>query len=473
MAFYQPSSAGVPQAPVAGGASQLAAAEINAAPPAFNAGESMMRAMEVGARWEEREKAKRDEGTQEATTFLDNELYDVLNTSSVPSSVGTGGDVDFSNLGQRKFTKERKQVALTAYKAKVLQEGGQFNARAFDQLWNSYKTQENQKILSDMYYDYKKGRVDADDFNYAARNPEFLEFYKDLGDESKQYLQEQLGHKLDYRTWGEVPGDILDDYVLSPLGLTAGATAAVGMGTETGRDLTKGAYERVTGVTALNNQRKELEDLKQKADDLSKRGSKKNPNPTWEFNQYKKSQEYKNYINLKKKKTLSPVDKEKLKKYQEKFDELKNKSKGFGTNKRSAKEAYEKAQAKYDDSLNKRKGRFGRGAARAGRGVLGYTAGSMLAEQVGLGGIGQLAGGVGGDITLSKVVKKLGDPAIRSKLGVILRKVAPSLAGRMAGSALLTGSGIGTALGIAGGALTAVQIFNLIRNNPELKSLFE
>ena len=46
MAFYQPSSSGVPQAPVTGGVSQLAAAEINAMPPAFNAGQTIMQSLE-------------------------------------------------------------------------------------------------------------------------------------------------------------------------------------------------------------------------------------------------------------------------------------------------------------------------------------------------------------------------------------------------------------------------------------------
>ena len=235
MAFYQPSSSGVPQAPIVGGAQSLAATEIANQQPAFNAADSMMNAMTASSKWEEMKTIKREKGTTRADQWLQSELYNMLNPDDdVYNYMSDQNAFDFNAMkDNRKFHDLNKETLRIAYENKVKEYGGLYNIATFGEAWKLSKEQENSKILAEMYLDVKQGHVNKYDFQMAARNENFLDFYKDLSDEQKTNLQTNARYDPGWRTYTEAfkaaPGEAFDWAYDSP-GKALGAATTVGLG---------------------------------------------------------------------------------------------------------------------------------------------------------------------------------------------------------------------------------------------------
>ena len=113
-------------------------------------------------------------------------------------------------------------------------------------------------------------------------------------------------------------------------------------------------------------------------------------------------------------------------------------------------------------------------------GHLGYTGAAKIAEGLGLGEVGQavsgIGGGVAGSIGLAKVVKTLGDPAVRAKLKPLLKKFAPKLLVKLGASMAgyvgpHAAEPISTALGLAGTAWAAYDLIQLAKAVPDIAEL--
>ena len=105
--------------------------------------------------------------------------------------------------------------------------------------------------------------------------------------------------------------------------------------------------------------------------------------------------------------------------------------------------------------------------AHAGAGLGGGAARAMGFGETGQ-QIGEVAGGVGGAMSVGRVVKKLASPKTLKAIAPIVKKFAPKLAAKMLISGGLTASGIGTAVGVAGLAWTAYDVYQLAKEVPEL-----
>lgn len=126
---------------------------------------------------------------------------------------------------------------------------------------------------------------------------------------------------------------------------------------------------------------------------------------------------------------------------------------------------------------------------KAGKAALPYAAtawagakgASSIAEAMGGGEGAQLAagaaGGIGGiagtKLTMTKVAKKLADPAVMKRILPILKKRAPALAAKIAVSTtgLVVPEGISTALGAAGLLWGAYDLVQLANSVPEIYEL--
>ena len=126
---------------------------------------------------------------------------------------------------------------------------------------------------------------------------------------------------------------------------------------------------------------------------------------------------------------------------------------------------------------------------KAGKAALPYAAGawagakgaSSIAEAMGGGEGAQLAAGAAGGaagiagtkLTMTKVAKKLADPAVMKRILPILKKRAPSLAAKIAVSTtgLVVPEGVSTALGAAGLLWGAYDLIQLANSVPEIYEL--
>ena len=106
--------------------------------------------------------------------------------------------------------------------------------------------------------------------------------------------------------------------------------------------------------------------------------------------------------------------------------------------------------------------------------------GAKVAEALGAGEMGQAltgtATGVAGSVGLAKVVKKLGDPAVRAKLKPLLKKFAPKLLTKLGVSMAgyvgpQAAEPISTALGLAGTAWAAYDLIQLAKAVPDIAEL--
>jgi hypothetical protein len=95
----------------------------------------------------------------------------------------------------RGFSDKAKQRAFNAYKSSAAQP----DVGWFEQQWDAYKTEEDNKIANELLDDYNSGILSEQDFNMAARDRKFQDFYRNTK------VREQFKDIYDpkYRTWGE------------------------------------------------------------------------------------------------------------------------------------------------------------------------------------------------------------------------------------------------------------------------------
>ena len=497
MAFYQPSSAGVPQAPIVGGTQSLAATEIANQQPAFNASESMMNAMNTSSKWEEMKAAKRLKGTEAAQRWLQSELYERLNQGTTDDPYGyidpKTSSVDFEGMGKRQFHNNAKQVLRDAYENKVNEFGGLFNVSVFEQAWNAAKQQENQKILSEMYLDYKQGNITTTDFQMAARNQHFLDFYKDLKSEEQEQFQQNFGYDPGWQTWGEAidraPGQLYD-WAYNKPGQALGATATLGLGVPAAGMAANWAYQKwAPGPKAYTANVTSAEDVLQKAQDKFDTNKSRR---TWRYQSGPRKGRLVDIKDLRTGRYGKPAqDWAKLRKTrynalsaaEKALADLQGAGKPSLWNlpKRGAQGVGRGISALGTSPRTQALAKFGKRALPYSvGGHLGYMGGAAAAKGLGLGEVGQaIAGtatGVGGSVGLAKVVKKLGDPAVRAKLKPLLKKYAPKLLVKLGASMAgyvgpQAAEPISTALGLAGTAWAAYDLVQLARAVPDIAAL--
>ena len=488
MAFYQPTSSGVPQAPIVGGAQSLAATEIANQGPAFNASQSMMDAMDASSKWEERKTLKRQKGTEAASRWLQQELYERLNTTDdIYSYINPkSSTVDFAEMGKRFFNKEAKAVLISQYENKVKEYGGLFNAASFDEQWKLAKDQENQKIMSEMYLDYKQGNITTTDFQMAARNENFLDFYKDLKTEQQEDFKTKFGYDPGWQTWGEAieraPGKLYDWAYNNPA-KAAGSAVGIGLGVPVANI----AYQKwAPGPKAHTANLTSAEEVLQKAQDKfdTNKGNRK-----WRYQSGPRKgrlvdikdlrsgrygKQASDWAKLRKTRYNALTAAEKA------LADLKgSKPSLFNLPKRGVQSIGQGLSALGPQAQALAK--FGKKALPYSvGGHVGYMGGAGAAKALGAGEVGQAltgtATGVAGSVGLAKVVKKLGDPAVRAKLKRLLKKFAPKLLVKLGASMAgyvgpQAAEPISTALGLAGTAWAAYDLIQLAKAVPDIAEL--
>jgi len=496
MAFYQPTSSGVPQAPIVGGTQSLAATEIANQQPAFNASQSMMNAMETSSKWEEMKNAKRNRATEAAARWLNEELYERLNprTPSDPYGYINPGDntVDFSTMGKRQFHNDAKRVLKDSYENKVKELGGLFNISAFETAWASAKEQENQKIISEMYLDYKQGNITTTDFQMAARNPNFLEFYKDLKSDQQDKFREDFGYDPGWQTWGEAieraPGKLYDWAYNNPA-KAAGVTAAVGIGGPVSVKLANAAYQKWAPAPKAHTANiTSAEEVLQKAQDKfdTNKGNRK-----WRYQSGPRKGRLVDIKDLRSGrygKQASDWAKLRQKRYnaltaaEKALADLKgSKPSLFNLPKRGVQSAGRGLTALGTSAPIKAAAAFGQKTLPLSiGGHIGFAGSAATARMLGAGEMGQAiagtAGGAATGIGLKKVVTKLSDPAVRAQLKPLLKKYAPKLLVKLGASMAgyvgpQAAEPISTALGLAGTAWAAYDLIQLAKLYPDIKAL--
>lgn len=499
MSWYRPSSSGVPQAPVIGGATNLAAEEIRGIQQAPNAGEQVMKGLTLQSDWEEYKKKKKVAGTERANRWLDEELYNRLN----PSNTAQGNqfnyytdDVgfDFTDMGsKRKFTDENKQVLLEAYKNQISIEGGNFSIGDFEQKWRLSKAQEDMEILSEMYMDYKKGFVSSRDFNIAARNPNFLNFYKDLSDDAKERLKTDFSYDLAYETpmeaLGRMPSRIAGAFKDEPVTTTGKTAAGIGLGYGGYRLADKFLYQKfASDPKAYTANISNAEDILKKANEKYST-SVGNRKDSW---RYKSGPRKGHMYTIKdlRKGIAGDAGLKWVKLRDKRYKAVSEAQRALNALKAGRKPTLGNLPLRTAGSALSRLGssELVQSSARFGRrvlpysvgGHLGYMGGSGLAKAAGLGEVGQavtgVASGVGGSVGLAKIVKKLSDPAVRTALKPLLKKHAPKLLLKLGASMAgyvgpQAAEPISTALGLAGTAWAAYDLIQLAKAVPDIAAI--
>ena len=494
MAFYQPSSAGVPQAPLVGGTQSLAATEIANQRPAFNASQSMMNAMDTSSKWEEMKTAKRQKGTEAAGRWLQQEIYERLNPSNDPYDYinPQTNTVDFAGMEKRRFSKDAKAALRSAYENKVAEYGGLFNVATFDEQWKLAKDQENQKIISEMYIDYKQGNITKTDFQMAARNENFLDFYKDLKGEQQKDFQTAFNYNPGWQTWGEAidraPGQLYDWAYNNPAKAAGAVVAVPGVGIPTAMAANWAYQKWAPGPKAYTANLTSAEDVLQKAQD------KFDTNKSRRKWRYQSGPRKGRLVDIKDLRSgrygKQASDWAALR--QKRYNALTAAEKALADLKGSKPSIYNLPKRGVQ-SVGKGLSALGtsapiKAAAALGKkslplsvgGHIGFAGASATARALGAGEMGQAiagtAGGVATSIGLKKVVTKLSDPVVRAQLKPLLKKYAPKLLVKLGASMAgyvgpQAAEPISTALGLAGTAWAAYDLIQLAKLYPDIKAL--
>jgi|3_EtaG_2_1085321.scaffolds.fasta_scaffold05910_2 hypothetical protein len=379
--------------------------------------------------------------TKNADEYDPNHLLKNMVTAQV---AGTGGP-GIQNV--RGFTSEKKAQALDAYRRISPNPDMEW----FENSWNTYKSNEDMKIVNELVNDYKIGKISEDEFNMAARDQNFQDFVR----KSKLTVEGQAAlasiYKPDYERYREKffgregsEGAAGQSIVERHPGKTT-AAAAVTVGAAYGVEKRARRIDKATKAfdkaTKLSEKYKKLPEIK---------------NPKWSKTAHKNTKEF-----------IWDKSKGSKTKWLAKQKEVKE-------NLKSAKLAVEEAK-KF--RLAQKGGKIAKSLKKpltAGKRLLpmaaGFTAGEKTVEALGGGEIAQTVGG----LTASEVARRLTKPKTVAKLMPLLKKygagkVALKLGASMAGYlGPQAAEPISTALGIGGTIWAAYDIIQLAKAVPEI-----
>ena len=509
MAFYNP-----PGAPQQGGMTVDSSRYMNApAAPVVNPFDKAYELKKQAMDMKRMERKEKSDISQEVASNMQNDIFSLGDDASKfnPDAILQGGKFNEAELQKRRFTSKLKSAAWGRYQSNAKKAGGIADRQTFETAWGQGKLKEDDKILNEMWMDVQSNKMSDNEFGLATRNETFRNMWKDVNTARKEQFQKELeaadmkrytpgfetsgffGEKL----WGTGPTEnTVKDIATSPgaVGTTVGLAGLGTLASPTAREYVGGKISR--GYSAMGYGSGSRQAIQTNLDELLAKGKelgrtkatkKYGATPESTYKDYLESDEYKLRRKVLKDKekarTINAKEKADLEKIDKKVGELEKEVSDRKTARAKNNKKIKAAKAKLAkvpsirlEKLvkdNPRKLRFGRRAlpfmlgAHAGAGLGGGAARAMGFGETGQ-QIGEIAGGVGGAMSVGRVVKKLASPKTLKAIAPIIKKFAPKLAAKMVVSGGLAASGIGTAAGVAGLVWTAYDVIQLAKEVPEL-----
>lgn len=416
-------------------------------------------------------KDKMDERTSNNIyTSLGNELYDMENATKDYRFLNPNGSMNIKSIKDNsiKYSNDKRKTILQEYRVKFEKAGLPFNASKFDESWQQGKTRENRRIINDLINAKSSGNISEQEFDMALNNNEFRNFYFSLRDEGNRMALTNAGYDPLYKSpkqeqeelvklakeqlnWENVRTKLGIFALKHPLG-TAGIAGGAGL---TGLALKK--WLGGGGAKALSAAEQTLATAQEAWDT---KGSQPKPFKRPKVKNFKGGGKSPDFIKALKKYTTR----------QKEISTFKTNKGNLSSNLHDARTAVDKLKSRPFKTKSLKLGRglipFGVGATYGGEFASGQAA------QMGYGAKGQLAasfaGGTAGGITATMIAKRLLSPSVVRRLVPVIAKLNAGLAAKMMVSGGLAGTGVGTAVGLAGLAWTAWDIYQLSKQAPEI-----